>query len=132
MKPFNLKDALAGKPVITRRGEKVLEIHCFNGTSKDGYKLAALVEGRTDLLFFTADGRYSSGESNTNSDLVMAPAPPRYKNVYMGGPYALTYEERGKVSVGASIYASEKEALEGVAVAENWRPFYIGVMKLND
>ena len=53
-KPFSLEKALAGKPVVTRDGREVTDLH-------KGEYYYLLVEGHVDgeLRFWLADGRYS-------------------------------------------------------------------------
>jgi hypothetical protein len=53
-KPFNLEDAKAGMPVVTREGLKVLELHHFT-TEEVQYCVAAMVEGH-GLKLFTEHG----------------------------------------------------------------------------
>jgi hypothetical protein len=42
MKPFNLEEALAGKPVVTRDGREVTQLHRFSGGYK--YTLVGIVD----------------------------------------------------------------------------------------
>ena len=71
MKPFNLEQALAGKPVVTRDGRPV-KIAGYNPDAKPQWKLAAWVDGNLDAWY--TDGT-QTGKSNmpTDSDLRMAP-----------------------------------------------------------
>ena len=71
MNPFNLKDALAGKPVVTRDGRKVFDLHHFPSAST--YKLAGVVEGAEEQpSTFTEKGIFAIFSSNNNRDLFMA------------------------------------------------------------
>jgi hypothetical protein len=70
MKPFNLQEALAGKPVVTRDGRKVTDIHHFPGGSN--YTIAAVTD-RGDLLTFASTGEFNGLNHIPNSqDLFMA------------------------------------------------------------
>lgn len=77
-KPFNLADALAGKPVVTRDGRKVTYIHDTKQDVK--FPLIVKVEGYTGLIGLSSDGGSSYGSSN---DLLMATTTvTKYINVY--------------------------------------------------
>lgn len=69
--PFNLQDALAGDPVITRDGRKVLQIAQFPEAKT--FKLVAFIEGNTAVTLYMADGRYNVVDINSPLDLFMAP-----------------------------------------------------------
>ena len=69
MKPFDLEKTLAGAPVFTRDGRRVLEIHCFEKFNGK-YPLYALIEGDTIPISYTKDGLYAIG-GDTCNDLVM-------------------------------------------------------------
>lgn len=56
MKPFNLQDALNGKPVITGDGKKVLELHLFN--SNLTHPLVAVIEGEDVQCAYTKEGTH--------------------------------------------------------------------------
>jgi len=62
MKPFNLEEALNGKPVITRDGLKVKEVYLFKNR-KSRYCLACLIED-DDIETFTKEGEYFKGKTN--------------------------------------------------------------------
>jgi hypothetical protein len=71
MKPFNLDDALAGKPVITCDGRPV-KIAGYNEDANDCEKLAVWIDGQ--IKSYYANG-YSPwvGGSNPYRNLFMAP-----------------------------------------------------------
>lgn len=54
MKPFNLKEALAGAPVISRRGVEVTQLHLFEIDHK--YPLFAVIEG--EIIQCTIKGEF--------------------------------------------------------------------------
>ena len=74
MKPFNLEEAKAGKPVCMRDGRKV-EILKFD-LALDRYPLVAVVKrvnGSETVDQFTADGKYyADDQTDSLSDLIMA------------------------------------------------------------
>lgn len=71
MKPFNLEEAKAGKPVCTRDG-KPARIVCYDKKNSI-YPLVALVfnENQEVTLHYTENGAYYNNEE-TLSDLMMA------------------------------------------------------------
>lgn len=69
MKPFNLEEALAGKPVVTRDGRKVTEIYHFKTASDETkYVLYAVIEGA--IHTYLLNGFYMSRGIN-DTDLFM-------------------------------------------------------------
>ena len=75
MKPFDLKEAKAGKPVQTREGKSVT-ILSFN-RKHDTHKVVALVDldGHTEAVIpYTEDGKFQV-DKEFPGDIVMAPCP---------------------------------------------------------
>ena len=72
MKPFNLEEAKAGKPVCTRDGHSV-RIICFDA-KRGNYPIIALVENKGEevVVSYNLDGRYCN-DNNDELDLFMAP-----------------------------------------------------------
>lgn len=68
MKPFNLTDALAGKPVITRDGRAVTKLTNFQTTE---FPLIGVVEGGETASFFRLDGKFFNNEADSAFDLFM-------------------------------------------------------------
>lgn len=108
MKPFNLEEAKAGKPVQDSQGNPV-RIICFDRI-KNEYPIVALIKRKTDSGYeevietFTADGRYTTNASDEcENKLVMAPEKKEgWINLYS----SLVYYE---------VYNSEEEALRKAA-----------------
>jgi len=102
MKKFNLEEALAGKPVVTRDGRKVRSIIKFD---VDYFPVVAIIEGREDVATFTLNGEYShatftlDGEyrhTRCNNDLFMATVKNKgYVNLY--DVISLFCEEEGQI-----------------------------------
>jgi hypothetical protein len=99
MKPFNLKEAIDGKPLITRGGKKVLKFHYFDIEEIDE-SIVAVIEGCKGLNVFHKNGRYFKHEEDIN-DLFMA-GPGKWVNIYYN-------EHLNHVTTGA-IYQTEEEA----------------------
>ena len=78
MKPFNIDEALAGKPVTTTDGREVTQLIRFEISSN--YKLTGVVDG--ELKKFTI---YGKSYSECTKDLVMATEKKSiWVNVYEG------------------------------------------------
>lgn len=67
MKPFNLEQALAGAPVVTRDGRKVLKVVDMESPR---YRVAAYIDGDEMPAIFTSHGILNAG-TQTESDLFM-------------------------------------------------------------
>ena len=90
MKPFNLKRALAGDPVVTRDGRPV-KIAGYNEEALTGQEVIGWLDGVA----------YIWGKDGTlcgTTDLFMAPTerkewivrcanPSNYKDIYLAGPF---------------------------------------------
>lgn len=100
MKPFNLEEAIAGKPVITRNGSKVQELVFFN-YKELSEPILAKIAGRSVVLHFYRDGSYFKDDEHEN-DLFMAD-PERWINIYWD-------ENTKKSRDGGSMYDTEEEA----------------------
>ena len=74
MKPFDLKQALSGKPVVTRDGRKVLEIYHFK-TAAQPFTVRAVIDGPEKPIIqqYTEDGITSAVFVSSSLDLFMAP-----------------------------------------------------------
>ena len=71
MKPFDLKEAKAGKPVCTRDGHKA-RIICFD-LKNEGYPIVAAIgdDSSEILLNYTINGEIVKGACNSPKDLMM-------------------------------------------------------------
>lgn len=83
MKPFNLEEALAGKPVVTRLGKKVTGIYHFD-KAKTIFRVIAQIEGEYGLQSYSPDGRWKDSQESDDLDLFMD-ATYKYFNVYYKG-----------------------------------------------
>jgi hypothetical protein len=76
MKPFDLQKALAGAPVITMSGEKVVELHHLKATNK----LAVIREdfGQLSNSWYGLNGSFYNTKVSSPLDLVMATTKKHY------------------------------------------------------
>lgn len=105
LRPFNLEDAKAGKPVCTRDGRKA-RIICFD--KKAGRPIVVLVEGGDGngeyVIFCDDGGYYNCKEMPDGSDLMMIPEKKEgWVNVYQGGKLDADY-----------IYPTKEDAVENI------------------
>lgn len=109
MKPFDLEKALAGEPVVTIDGKKIMQLHYFPNI-KSIFKVMAHIENGFGVDTFTIDGKYSDDESIM--DLFMA-EPERWVNVYYS---------KAQDNVWASqFYESESEAKEHIISTSSYQ-----------
>lgn len=77
MKPFNLEEAKAGKPIYTRDGRRV-EIISFENPSNNNYPILAKVFfGKDDYeeFTFTESGTFFVADKESEADLMMTEEP---------------------------------------------------------
>ena len=102
LKPFNLEEAKAGKPVYTRDGHKA-RIICFDFRDVEEIccLIAAVDYGKAEkIYYYDSCGKYRGGDSS-KYDLMMLPEKKEgWMNIY-------GYNHK----VGALIYNSKEEAL---------------------
>jgi hypothetical protein len=119
-KPFNLQDALAGKPVVTRDGRKVVSIARLEGGFP--YSVVAVLQGNGesalpgsgDVKTFTTTGTFSVVQTESAHDLFMA-AEKRtgYINIYpQYDPKAGGITLGQGFKTGTGIFSAEKCADE--------------------
>jgi hypothetical protein len=107
MKPFNLAEAKAGKPVITRDGKKVVEIQIFN--SEVDKPIIGLVGSK--FYAFTKNGK-SADDNESAIDLFMGPEKKTiWVNVHHCG---------NTLALGRGRYPTEAEAREKITNKETY------------
>ena len=90
-RPFNLEEALAGKPVVTRDGRKVSEFYHFK-TQTTPYSVSAVIDG--SRYGYSIDGRYHPSDES-NLDLFMRPEKRSFwTNIY---PWGVTSNESKEI-----------------------------------
>jgi hypothetical protein len=104
MRPFNLEEALAGKPVVMRNGDRVKAIYFI----KEFVKRPVLAipdyedEG-TDSQFVSENGSFNNDGKEYDWDLFMHEEPwVYYANVYKSN--------NGVVFVGSTLFDSKEDA----------------------
>ena len=105
MKPFNLEEAKAGKPVCNGYGMDV-RILCYD-LKDDKYPVAGAITdpetNRETLQKYTLDGYVIGDGANNNSDLFMKPEKKEgWINIYQKSNYEHLYVPK--------IYATKDEA----------------------
>lgn len=105
MKPFNLQQALAGKPVVTRDGRPVPRLAHF----PELRLVQVFIQGHPSVISFNEDGSYLTDSVASEHDLFMA---SEKKTVWVNFRKA----EPGGIFVGIYTYTS-KEAAESAAGA---------------
>jgi hypothetical protein len=100
LKPFNLEQALAGKPVMTREGRKVVRIFYAEEACENSQVICVF---ETGVVFpYYKDGAYTT--SSSVNDLVMAPTKKE-------GYVVMFYNNSQKdFLVGTKIWASREDA----------------------
>ena len=120
MKPFNLEEAKAGKPVCTR-DDRAARIICFDAANMD-FPIVALVMDESDEESpetYTVDGCYSISSGDRDYDLFMAPTQHTvWVNLY----------RRHDMSIyaGSAVYPSEQDA----RASRSGAPCYIGTFPI--
>jgi hypothetical protein len=69
MKPFNLQEALAGKPAVTREGKVARDFHVFTGVVEYQRVFAAVGD---EVMSFNEEGRFWNSGAVARNDLFMA------------------------------------------------------------
>lgn len=108
MKSFNLNDALAGHPVVTRNGRKVTQLHLFYNIT-DKYSLYGVIGD--DLHVFTENGSFFDDGEKSELDLFM-------ESLYKDNDtqFINLYKDRvtGEIFAGQKLYSSEQDAKNNV------------------
>ena len=117
MKPFDLKKALAGEPVVTKDGRPVSQLIKFEALVEDGYVLYGVVNNK--ILNFLDSGKYDRTFESHSLDLFMA-EPERWVNIHFD-------PKDGHIFYGV-VYQSENDALKD----KDKMPNYQATIKLKD
>jgi len=108
MKPFNLEEALAGKPVVMRNGDKIKAVYLIKEFVKQPLLVIPDYEDEGDpSQFMGEDGSFNLSGKESEWDLFMYEEPKTYyTNIY--------YSSTGKPYTGAQLFVSQEEAEEGI------------------
>jgi hypothetical protein len=117
MKPFDLKKALAGEPVVTKDGRPVSQLIKFEALVEDGYVLYGVVNNK--ILNFLDSGKYDRTFESHSLDLFMA-EPERWVNIHFD-------PKDGHIFYGV-VYQSETDALQD----KDKMSYYQATIKLKD
>ena len=119
LRPFNLEEAKAGKPVCLRDGSKV-RIICFE--RKSSRPIVALVTNvdneNEGVMCYNIDGYYHCKEMPTSCDLMMLPEKRKgWVNIYKGSKLDSDY-----------LYPTKKDAINNIFLPMKAR--YIDTVKI--
>lgn len=120
LKPFDLTAALAGAPVVTRDGRKVLQIAHF--PSVKYYQLFVLAEAEFSVNALTENGEIREGHQHS-LDLFMAPV----KRTVWVNMYRSNQAFYGNDLYGAGLIFNSKHDAEETAKGDKG---YIGTYPL--
>lgn len=114
LKPFNLEQAKAGKPVCTRDGRKV-RIICFDRINGDYYKIVACVTAFDgdfeEVLFYGIDGYIVDSQNPKDEDLMMLPEKKEgYVNLYHN------CNDKYAAYLGNNVIYKDKEFAENMGI----------------
>ena len=119
MKPFNLEEALAGKPVVTRDGRKV-KIAGYNPeTSEEFDSVVGWADGGSRC--WSEDGLYIP-DGDHECDLFMA---PETKDVWV-----LLWSIKGRDDISSVAFQDEDSAKKMQATIEYEGHFFHGIHKI--
>ena len=108
MEKFNLEEALAGNPVVTRDGKRVTELHFFKSNVLK--PLIAVIDNI--MVGYSAQGKYSPGndkkllEEESPYDLFMAPTK---KSIWVN-----VYDDGDSLYLSKVKYTTEEECLNNI------------------
>lgn len=112
MKPFDLKAALAGAPVVTRDGRKVTNVTQFPVGEQP---VAAVVEGSDEIDTFTEEGVFNPFvRVSTSKDLFMASTTKTGWVAY--GP-DVAYDCPSVFGYSTHVWSTEEEAIDAYKAA---------------
>lgn len=107
MKPFNLEEAKAGKPVCTRDGREA-RIICFD-VKNELYPIAALIKSRRSsnecACIYTSDGYAYANGIRVPDDLMMKGE----KQQGWIGIYRSKYADDNRIGGTSHLYSSKEE-----------------------
>lgn len=108
MKEFNLKEALAGKPIVMRNGTKIKAVYYIK--EAEPQKVLAVIETENEKVqWCNEDGsfKYCTDEKRESDyDLFMDDSPKTYfMNIYKG--------ENGVLYSGSVLYTEELASVQG-------------------
>lgn len=93
MKPFNLAEALAGKPVVNGYGSPIVSVtHIPAGKT---YQLVG-VDSVGQITTYTIEGMFNSCEPDSQANLFMAPVEKRvWLNIWLNDDHGVPFIHTG-------------------------------------
>jgi len=112
MKPFDLQKALAGEPVVTRNGDKVIELKHYTSAHQDDYCISGIIISYNSSFVetFLINGQLVKNMTSCGNDLLMA-EPETWINVY--------YSKIQDKIWNSVKYNSEEEAKENIVTTNS-------------
>jgi hypothetical protein len=109
MKPFDLKAAKRGEPLVTRAGKKVEEFHHFESCRDTEYACIAVIDGERES--FNIEGRFHRGVES-EADLLMA---PKKRTVYVQ-VFGIAADAGGVPALRAVAFENKADAERNVVM----------------
>jgi hypothetical protein len=103
MRPFDLKKALSGEPVVTRNGTTTSALHFFPSANSQTQRVIAVIGGI--IRQFYDDGRWAIARNDSDYDLFMAPVKRQ--------EWVNIYKKHGRLSCSEQPYGSYEDAIDG-------------------
>ena len=124
LKPFNLEEAKAGKPVYTRDGRKV-RIICFDAKCDNRSIIALIEDGKDEEVHkFHKDGRLFRLDESPK-DLMMLPEKKEgWVNVYRDC-------DGVNITKDDNIYSSKEAAMASAQIIDGNGNSYVATTKIN-
>ena len=114
LKPFNLEEAKAGKPVCTRDGAKA-RIICFDAKSDAPIIALITTDDGTEIAFdYLSDGTFFNSENPNNDLMMLLEKKEGWVNVYKDG------------TLGLRAYNTKKEAFDKASPSD-----YVDTVKIS-
>jgi hypothetical protein len=113
MLPFDLEKALAGHPVCTREGSRVLEINKFD--SPMPFPVIVFIEGRKYVDQFTIEGTFFTKSECPHDLFLLAPEPEKIEEeLVINDFYHIVgqYKLMNKMTPGKRYKATLEEIVE--------------------
>ena len=120
MKPFNLEKALAGDPVVTRKGYKVTSLKHYPEADQDGFCISAIIhtQDEVEVETFKINGSFNFRTSENGYDLFMGESE-KWVNIY--------YNPEKKECWAGRIHSSKEKCEDHVV---NSAQYYQQTIKL--
>jgi hypothetical protein len=102
MKPFDLEAAKRGKPVVTRDGRKVIDLHHFEH-DKSELCLCVHIEGEGSPDWFHANGRDNLSDEDPSDLFMESKKRTVYINIWRDSNQAVFHDDSAQAECAASF-----------------------------